>query len=956
MKSQSKKIESVAVPEKVISVRGARVHSLKNVSVDIPRNKLIVITGVSGSGKSSLAFDTIYAEGQRRFTESLSAYARQFLDRMNKPDVDLISGIPPAVAIEQKTVSKNPRSTVGTTTEVYDFLRLLFGRIGKTYCKNCEKLVKKDSAQSALQSIREWDEGDRLYILFPLPLHGKHTAVEELENMREQGYFRIIINATDEIIDLHEEIPTDVDKEFVRMLVDRTILRNDEETTTRLTDSLETAFREGDNRCIVRNISKREEKHFSARFECATCKISYEEPEPRLFSFNNPFGACPTCQGFGRSIGFDEDLIFPNKNLSLKRGAIQPFSTPGHSTHLADLFKAAYRNNIPLDIPLSKFTEKQMDFVMNGGNGYIGVIGFFKMLEENSYKMHYRVLMSRYRGYTRCYDCKGSRLRTSASQVFVGGKRIMDVVSMTLNNAAEFFDLLHLSDHEQQIGGRVLKEIVKRLHLLVDIGVGYLTLDRLSHTLSGGESQRLNLATSLGSSLVGALYVLDEPSIGLHPRDTESMIKILHKLKNLGNTVMVVEHDADIMRQADIIIDMGPLAGEHGGEVVVIGTPEEVMNNKNSLTGKYLSGKSSIQIPKERSRGNKYSLVIHEPRENNLKGENVTIPLGCMVAITGVSGSGKSTLVHEILYNGLMRKRGMSVSSVGKFDSFTGYENIFNVEMVDQSPIGKSPRSTPATYTKSFDAIREEFAETFAARQLGWKAGHFSFNVSGGRCETCQGDGTVRIEMQFLADVFLQCEDCKGTRYKKEARNIYFKGKSIVDVLAMTVDEAMEFFVGIKKITSKLKPLQDVGMGYIRLGQPGNTLSGGEAQRIKLALHLQSGVVENTLFIFDEPTTGLHFDDISKLLSCFRALVKKGHSIVIIEHNIDVIKCADWIIDLGPEAGDRGGYIVAVGTPEDVAKDKNSHTGRFLKLVLEDTTVKIKKISTKSKKVEGKKV
>lgn len=937
---------------KQLSIKGARVHNLKNISLDIPRNKLIVITGVSGSGKSSLAFDTIYAEGQRRFVESLSAYARQFLERMNKPDVDLITGIPPAIAIEQKTVTRNPRSTVGTTTEIYDYLRLLFGRIGITLCKNCGERVRKDTPQGVLEAISTWDEGARLYILFPLRTHADSALADELENIRRQGFFRVVVSGDNAIVDLNEaSLPDDTRKEDIFILVDRVVLRQGEkDTVTRITDSLETAFRESEGRCIVRNITTGEERHFSSLYECASCRIVFQEPQPRLFSFNNPFGACPQCQGFGRSIGLDENLIFPDKRKSIRQGAIHPFQTPTHSQHLRALVKEARAHNIPLDVPMEGLTDEQMRFVMDGGGGeYIGVNGFFHMLEEKSYKMHYRVLLSRYRGYTRCSACKGARLRTSARQVFVGGKSIADVVAMTLENALAFIATLQLSNYEESVAGRIVDEIRKRLQLLVDIGIGYLTLDRLSHTLSGGESQRINLATSIGSSLVGALYVLDEPSIGLHPRDTERMVAILHKLRNLGNTVIVVEHDADIIRQADVIIDIGPRAGEHGGEVVFQGNYAELLQDKNALTGRYLSGKQSIAIPKERNPGNGKKIVVRQPMENNLKGEDIAIPLGCMAVITGVSGSGKSTFVHDVLYSALLRLQGRQAGKVGRHADIEGAEHISLVEMIDQSPIGKSPRSTPATYTKAFDVIRDVFAATQAAKQLGWKPGHFSFNVPGGRCETCQGEGMVKIEMQFLADLYLECEDCKGTRYKKEAHSILYNGKSIVDVLNMSVDEAMTFFADEKKVIKRLKVLRDVGLGYMRLGQPGTTLSGGEAQRIKLASHLQVTSSDPILFIFDEPTTGLHFDDISKLLQCFKALVKKGHSLLIVEHNIDVMKSADWIVDLGPEAGEDGGHVVVTGTPEKVAKTKKSHTGRFLAEVLDGGSQPVKRTGRKKK-------
>ncbi len=921
---------------KVIAVRGARVHNLKNISLEIPRNRFTVVTGVSGSGKSSLAFDTLYAEGQRRFVESLSAYARQFLERMNKPEVDLITGIPPAIAIEQKTVSRNPRSTVGTSTEVYDYLRLLFGRLGTTICKKCGNPVRKDTPQSALeQMLSSWKSGDKLFVLFPLPRHQGHEIDEEMQNMREQGFFRLVLPSANEIYDLDGDgLPRKVAKEEVFVLADRVVLRNNEDTRSRLVDSLETAFNKGDGRCTVRNISREEELHFSTRFECAVDGIVYEEPQPRLFSFNNPFGACPQCQGFGRCIGIDENLVIPDRRKSIMEGAIHPFTTPTHSKHLRGLLSEAKKHAIPLDKPIDALTQAHMDFLWDGGGQYIGINGFFKMLEEKSYKMHYRVLMSRYRGYTRCNACKGSRLRTSARQVYLSGKNLPQVVTMTLGAAQQFVEELDLDDYGEKVAGRIVAELRNRLRLLVEIGVEYLTLDRLSHTLSGGESQRLHLASSIGSSLVGALYVLDEPSIGLHPRDTERMIGILHKLRNLGNTVIVVEHDTDIMRSADSIIDMGPRAGEHGGTVVFQGSYEALCKSRSSITGKYLSGKSSIRVPETRSPGNGRKLLIRKPSEHNLKGQNVTIPLGCKVVVTGVSGSGKSTLIHDVLYSSLMRARGKQISSAGRCEGIEGMEHIVNVEMIDQSPIGKSPRSTPATYTKAFDAVREVFAATQIARRHKRKPGYFSFNVPGGRCPTCEGDGMVKIEMQFLADIFLECEDCKGSRYQKEAREILYKDKSIVDVLKMTVDEALEYFSDEAKVKRRLKILKDVGLGYIRLGQPGTTLSGGEAQRVKLAAHLQVKNSDPTLFIFDEPTTGLHFDDIAKLLHCFDQLVERGHSVVIVEHNLDVIKSADWIIDLGPDAGEAGGKVVVAGTPEKVALAESSHTGRFLREAL----------------------
>jgi excinuclease ABC subunit A len=928
---------------RVIAVRGARQHNLKNVSLDIPRNKLVVVTGVSGSGKSSLAFDTIYAEGQRRFVESLSAYARQFLERMNKPDVDVITGIPPAIAIQQKTISRNPRSTVGTTTEVYDYLRLLYGRIGETLCEEREAAVRKDTPESALNDILATTKPDeRLYIMFPLADHDKHSLEDEIENIKQQGFFRAVLRGNNDIIDLNSDaLPNETPKSDVFVLVDRIVIRENDadagaEATTRLNDSLELTFATSNGKCTVRNISTNHEFGFSTAYQCNQCSCGkvYDEPQPRLFSFNNPLGACPTCEGFGRTMGIDEDLVIPNKQKSIMDGAVQPFQTPAFTTYQIDLLREADARNIDLSKPIAAFTKEEFRLVWDGARGYAGVKGFFKMLENNHQKMHYRVLMSRYRGYTRCYDCDGSRLKLSARRVFVGGKSISEVVNMTLEEAGAFFGGLKLTDFQKAIAERILKEIITRLELLNAMGLGYLTLDRLSHTLSGGEVQRINLATSIGSSLVGALYVLDEPSIGLHPRDTERMIAVMLRLRNLGNTVIVVEHDQEIMRRADMIIDMGPRAGEHGGEIIFQGTHAEILQHGESLTGKYLSGKLEIPIPTTRNAGNGKSIIVREARENNLQGIDVEVPLGKMVVVTGVSGSGKSTFVHDVFYNAMLRALKQPVNNVGKHSALEGAEHILHVEMVDQSPIGKSPRSTPATYTKAFDFIRDTFADTQAARQMGWKAGFFSFNVPGGRCETCQGDGMVKIEMQFLADLYLQCEDCGGTRYKKESRGILFKGKSIVDVLAMTVDEAVEFFIGETRITSRLKPLQDVGLGYMRLGQPGTTLSGGEAQRVKLATHLLEKSSNATLFIFDEPTTGLHFDDIAKLVKAFQELVKRGHSLLIVEHNTDIMKCADWILDLGPEAGAKGGILVAAGTPEDVARVEASHTGRFLREIL----------------------
>lgn len=915
--------------ERLISIRGARQHNLKNISIDLPRNKLIVITGVSGSGKSSLAFDTIYAEGQRRFVESLSAYTRQFLERMDKPDVDSITGLPPAIAIQQKPPARNPRSTVGTTTEVYDYFRLLFGRIGTTYCKVCGSVVRKDTPAAAVERILNWSEGDKIYILFPLPKNINNLKTE-LKNQRELGFFRLVISNSNDIIDLeHDKLPKNVGTEDIFLLADRLVLRKEKEDITRLTDSLESAFHSGGGKITVRNISKGEELKFSSLFECADCEIVYAEPEPRLFSFNNPQGACPHCQGFGRSIGIDMDIVIPDKSRSIAKGAIHPFTTPSFQKHLRSLISIAVKYSINVNCPINELTERQLKIVYDGAEDYIGINGFFAMVEEKSaQKMHYRVLLSRYRGYTDCKLCGGSRIRTSARQVFIAGKNLPELIRMPLSNLLEFIENIELSEHQLKIAGQALFEIQRRLKLLVDIGLEYLTLDRLSHTLSGGEAQRINLSSALGSALVGSLYVLDEPSIGLHSIDTHRLLGVLEKLKNMGNTIIVVEHDTDIIKSADYIVDIGPKAGEQGGEIVFSGTAKELLSSDNSLTADYLTGRKSIEIEKDaQNPTNSDKIRIVKPRMHNLKMKSVDFPLNCLVSVTGVSGSGKSTLVREALYNAMKRTRIGWDGKSNFFDQILGGERIEHIELVDQSSIGKSSRSTPATYTKVFDNIRDVFAMTQGARQLGLKPGHFSFNVSGGRCEVCEGEGYVTVDMQFLPDVNLICESCKGTRYKKEIRNILFKGKSIVDVLNMTIDTAANFFEDNLKIIKKLQLLQAVGLGYLKLGQPSSMLSGGESQRIKLANHLEYGASGKTLFIFDEPTTGLHLDDISKLMICFRSLIKNGHSVVVIEHNLYVIAGSDWVIDLGPYGGERGGEIVAEGPPEKIALCKDSFTG-----------------------------
>jgi excinuclease ABC subunit A len=918
--------------EKKIVVKGAREHNLKNLTFEIPRNKFIVFTGVSGSGKSSLVFDTIYAEGQRRYVESLSAYARQFLERMNKPDVDFIQGISPAVAIEQKTGGRNSRSTVGTTTEIYDYLRLLFARIGKTICFQCGKEVKKATTATVTDWLEDQEDSTKFYLGFPLHPHEGTTVQQEVDLLRKRGFFRLYFNK--KLVDLNQDkanLPKK--KKDVTVVIERFKVAKGK-VRERLADSIEVTFKEGENRLALINAETGERKEFNKFYEC--CGIRYEEPEPRFFSFNNPFGACPVCQGFSKTIGIDMNLVIPNPNLSIMDGAIAPFRTAKYSSYLRDLVQNAKQFNIPINIPFKELTAEQAALVRKGFGTYKGIDRFFKKLEEKTYKMHIRVLLSRYRGYTTCTACKGSRLRREALQVKVSDKSVYDVVQMPIEHSLKFFEELSLSDYDMLVGERILKEIIKRLTFLNNVGLGYLTLERLSSTLSGGETQRINLATSLGSSLVGTLYVLDEPSIGLHPRDNLKLINILKNLRNIGNSVLVVEHDPEMMKHADILIDMGPKAGIEGGEIVSMGTYEDIIRNNGSLTGKYLSGKLKIPVPRKRRNKKTKEIEIIGAAENNLRNLKVDIPLNKFVVITGVSGSGKSTLIHDILYGGLAKYFGMAPSKVGKFDDIKGSKYIDDVVIVDQSPIGKTPRSNPISYIKAFELIREIFASTRQAKSRGYKPGYFSFNVPGGRCETCQGDGFIKVEMQFLADLYLECEDCDGTRYKKEIREITYRDRNLVEVLNMTIDEAVQFFKGNDRLVRLLQVLKDVGLGYIKLGQPSNTLSGGEAQRIKLAAHLTAQrEKKHILFIFDEPTTGLHFDDISKLLNCFNLLIERNNSIVIIEHNLEVIKCADHIIDLGPEAGEKGGEIVAIGTPEQIASNENSWTGRFLKEYLD---------------------
>jgi excinuclease ABC subunit A len=916
-----------------IVVKGARVHNLKNIDVEIPRNKLTVVTGVSGSGKSSLAFDTIYAEGQRRYVESLSSYARQFLERMDKPDVDLMQGISPAMAIQQKTTSSNPRSTVGTSTEIYDYLRLLYARVGKTISPKSGKQVQKDTPGTIIRELfEELEEKTKFYVLFPIELREGRELEEHLAVLREKGFTRLLNRNDESITDLSsEDINLDLIKpDTHRVLVDRLSLKKDDEGRSRLADSIETAFREGNGRCSVK-VRNGEEFPFSERFE--RDGMEFLEPTPQMFSFNNPFGACDTCEGFGRVAGIDEDLVIPDHDKSIRAGAVAPFDSPKFSKYLRDFVKVAAKMQLPIDQPYKELDKETKRILWYGKDGYAGIYGFFEDVKSQFYKVHMRVLYSRYRGYSRCPDCEGYRVRKDAQYVKVGGLHVGEVSEMTIGHARTFVDDLELSEFEQNVAGQILYEIRKRLKYLDEVGLDYLTLDRLTNTLSGGESQRISLANSLGSSLIGSLYVLDEPTIGLHPRDNDRLINILKSLRDIGNTVLVVEHDPEMIKAADNIIDIGPFAGSYGGEVVFSG-PYDKLLNAGTLTGKYLSGKKEIPIPEKRRKGSGKTVRVEGASENNLKSINVEFPLGKLVCVTGVSGSGKSTLVHDTLYASIQKELGTWKEKVGRHRNIDGLRHIEFVEMVDQSPIGRSTRSNPATYTKAFDGIRDLFANSRQSKIMGYTPGHFSFNVPGGRCESCQGEGVQKIEMQFMADIELVCEECGGTRFRKEILQVKYRGKNIHDVLNLSVSDALEFFVDESSIISKLQPLEDVGLGYLRLGQSATTLSGGEAQRVKLAKFLSKTNHDHTLYFFDEPTTGLHFEDISKLLKSFNELVNQGHSVIIIEHNLDVIKSADWIIDIGPEGGFGGGQVVATGTPEEIAEVEASHTGRFLKEIV----------------------
>ena len=970
-------------PAGTLVVRGARTHNLKGVDLTLPHRALVVFTGVSGSGKSSLAFDTIYAEGQRRYVESLSAYARQFLERMEKPDVDAIDGIAPAIAIRQKNSIRNPRSTVGTTTEVHDYLRLLWARIGRTICRQCGRDVERESPEVVASRLLALPEGTRLLVGFDypvvslapapalpdpesddepahdddvaasadpeapgLPLH-EDPLTTTLNTLRRRGFGRLLVGGRavsfEELGPLHDSL---AGASSVAVVVDR--LRVTPDVRTRLTDSIETAFHEGDGAAFAVEVDASgglaaakpgdggpvATHRFSERFECRACGIPYEIPEPRLFSFNNPFGACPTCHGFGNIIELDMNLVVPDQTLSVNDGAIEPWTKPHYRSSLTQLRRAARQHPVRLDTPWRDLTDDERRFIVEGAGEYEGIRGFFRRLERKKYKVHVRVFLSRYRGYLTCSDCAGTRLRREARDVRVGGQTIDAVCALTVKSAQAFFEGLALSAHDASVADKILQEIRRRLGFLTDVGLDYLTLDRLSSTLSGGESQRINLATSLGSALVDTLYVLDEPSIGLHPRDNERLIAILQQLRDQGNSVLVVEHDADMIRVADQIVDLGLGAGEQGGRIIYAGSFAGLLGDARSLTARYLRDELAIPVPAVRRRPGPQRIVLRGASEHNLKDVDVDIPLGVLTCVTGVSGSGKSTLVHDVLYAAIKRSKGDWDRRVGAHRRLEGAELVTDVVLVDQQPIGRTPRSNPVTYLKAFDPIRELFAATKDARARGLTASHFSFNVPGGRCEACEGEGTVRVEMQFLADVFVPCDQCDGKRFRPQVLEVKFKGKNVDQVLDLTVREALAFFAGAVKVTRRLQVLDEIGLGYLRLGQPATTLSGGEAQRIKIAAHLGSQSGDRVLYVLDEPTTGLHFDDIVKLLAAFRKLISAGHTLLVIEHNLDVLKTADWIIDLGPEGGEAGGHVVAVGTPEQIATVRTSHTGQHLARVL----------------------
>ena len=922
-------------PKKHIIIKNARVNNLKNLSVAIPRNKLVVVTGVSGSGKSSLAFDTLFAEGQRMYVESLSSYARQFLSRMDKPEVDYIKGISPAIAIEQKVNTSNTRSTVGTNTEIYDYLKLLYARIGSTISPISGNKVKRDSVSDVVDFIAKLNEGTKLIITCPLIIGEERTLKKELEILLQKGFTRINVNNEvwfiEEVVEEKNIKLKDVEKSNPEILIDRIVTNpTDESLTFRLGDSVQTAFYEGHGTCFIDIVG--DKKHqFSDKFELDG--ITFEEPSVNFFTFNNPYGACGTCEGFGHVLGIDEDLVIPNKNLSVSEDAIAPWKSEKMHQWVKPLLKNGAKFDFPIHRPINELTKEEYQLLWTGNEYFEGLNAFFKEVESQTYKIQYRVLLSRYRGRTVCPDCHGTRLRKDAGYVKVGGKNISELVLLPISDLSKFLSAVELTEHQQKIAKRIFDEIKHRVNYLERVGLGYLTLNRLSNTLSGGESQRINLSTSLGSSLVGSMYILDEPSIGLHPRDAERLVGVLQSLRDLGNTVVVVEHDEETMQAADQIIDIGPEAGRHGGELVFQGSFDDVLKSGETLTSKYLNKKLEIEVPRKRRKWNQ-SIQILGARENNLKNIDVEIPLETLTVITGVSGSGKSTLVKKILYPAMAKMMGEGFGEkTGKFDKIEGDISQFeSIEYIDQNPIGKSSRSNPVTYVKAYDEIRALFANQQLSKTNGYKASHFSFNVDGGRCETCKGEGEITVEMQFMADLHLKCEECDGKRFKEEIREVKYKEKSISDILELTIEEAIEFFEDKPKIVDKIKPLSDVGLGYIQLGQSSNTLSGGEAQRVKLASFLSKGkTTKKILFIFDEPSTGLHFHDINKLVNSFNALIDQGHSILVIEHNLDIIKCADWILDLGPEGGEKGGNLCFAGTPEDLVKEKDNYTGKFLK-------------------------
>ena len=942
--------EPTSTPDNQIVIRGARTHNLKNIDLTLPQGQLIVVTGVSGSGKSSLAFDTIYAEGQRRYVESLSAYARQFLERMEKPDVDEIRGICPAIAIRQKNSLRNPRSTVGTATEIHDYLRLLFARVGRTICRQCGAQVLSDSAEVAARQLAALPDRTRLLIGFEMPVvegpssaddGGRPTGEDQspiaaaVDGLRRRGFGRLVVDG--QAVSFDDLTPAKLEgTSTLRVVVDRIAIGPD--VLGRLTDSVETAYQEGGGTAFAIEVDGSGTTHvFSELFECRGCGIQYEVPQPRLFSFNNPFGACPTCHGFGNIIELDMNLVVPDSSKSVEQNAIEPWSKPHYRSRQAGLKRAARGQGVRMNVPWSQLTATERQFIIEGdGDTYEGIKGFFRWLERKKYKVHVRVFLSRYRGYRVCSDCNGARLRQEARDVHVGGCTIDAVCRLTISRASRFFDDLELTEKEGAIAERVGAEIRRRLSFLSDVGLGYLTLDRLSSTLSGGEAQRINLATSLGSALVGTLYVLDEPSIGLHPRDNRRLLRILQKLRDQGNTVLVVEHDGDMIRTGDYLVDLGLGAGIRGGKVVYAGPADGIQSEPTSLTAKYLRGELAIPIPTTRRKRLPQTQVLRlcGATAHNLQQIDVEIPLNMLTCVTGVSGSGKSTLVHDVLYAAIKRSKGEWDKPVGAHDGLEGFELVSNVVLVDQAPIGRTPRSNPVTYLKAFDPIRVLFASTKEARAGGLTASAFSFNVPGGRCDACDGEGEVRVEMQFLADVFVPCEHCDGKRFKPQVLDVKYRGRNINEALKMTVREALSFFSTSPKVVRRLQVLDEIGLSYLQLGQPATTLSGGEAQRIKIASHLASRGGDRTLYILDEPTTGLHFDDIAKLLAAFRRLLEAGHTLLVIEHNLDVIKTADWIIDLGPEGGDDGGQVVVAGPPETVAADPDSHTGRYLQHVL----------------------